>query len=179
MVRLEVGEKFPLPVHQQDGMTPAIDDAGLTFIVHTANVTPKEAAIFRRGSVRYGVLDARSIPVMFVGWPGFASFDCYINIRKEPPEKLERFLSVEDNLLVLHFVDWQTGILHGMRVIGSPLDYLAEIKKIYRDSLIVYGTAELLDHAANAFFAKYTTQWIVAESRMIKSEPSIPEEEEL
>jgi hypothetical protein len=179
MVRLEVGDKFPFPVRRRDGMAPMLDGASLSFIVHTANVTPEEAAVFRRGAVRYGVLDARSIPVIFIDWPDFAGFDCHLNSRKEPPEKLERFLTDEANLLTLYFVDWQTGMLHGIRVLGSPLDYLAEIKKICRDSLMVYGTAELLDKAADAFFAKYSTPWIVAESRMIKSEPSVPEEEEL
>jgi hypothetical protein len=177
MVLLEVGKKFPLPVPRKDGITPVVDGASLTFIVHAANVTPEEAETFQHGEIRYGVLDAKSIPVIFLDWPKFAGFGGYVNLRLSPPKDWEWFLSGDDDLLTLFFVNWRTGVLHGIRAIGSPPDYLAEIRKICRDSLTAYGTAVLLDKAAKAFFAKYSAKWIAAESRMIKSDPSDSEED--
>jgi hypothetical protein len=60
--RIAVGEPYPLPHPQNDGMTPALDGASLTFVTVLRGVTGKEARAFRRGRLDYGVYVERHIP---------------------------------------------------------------------------------------------------------------------
>lgn len=163
MQQLRVGKKYPGAYRQQDCMTPVVDGPAISFIVTLGGVTAKEAAAVQRAPLRLNWGAEHAIPFIAVGFPGCATFDCYINIHKEPQANRDAFLGGEPeaNLLTWYLVDWRSGILKAIRVYGADPALLPGVKEACFAQLGQYPDAAAVDAAANRILAVTTTDDIL------------------
>jgi hypothetical protein len=167
MELLTVGQKFPFPCMSYDALVPYVDGTTLSFVITLRNPTKKEIAGINKGLARYGVASIDDIP--FIVWD-FAqaniSFDCCINILREPPEKQNAFFPEVGNLLTIYLVDWSTGILHGIRSIGAELKFMDEVKTTTLQQIARYNSVTEVDTAVQRILSTHQTPDLMHKAKM-------------
>ena len=167
MQKFEVGKQFPVPYRRQEGLTPVIDGTTLSFVLTISSPTKNEVAGIRKGLAKYGVAAIDDIP--FIVWDfsqANITLDCYLNILCEPQEKQDAFFPELGNLLTIYLVDWQTGILHGIRVIGAEGAFMDAVKTTALNQVGRYKSANDVDMVAAQILAQYQTPDLMRRAKM-------------
>ena len=129
----QVGEKFPLPIkNQQDGGLFQIDANGCMFILQLSRHDVIAAEAFRTGKMELALYEQDGLlfflyqidGIFKEGW-GDAPFSlCGVKPELLPTEK-----SLADNTLHLYLVDTTLQILLAQRDIPIPTDFMAILQK--------------------------------------------------
>lgn len=169
-VNLAVGEPYQMPYRLEDGMTPVLYGASLTFVVTLRDVNDQEAKAFCAGNLEYGLFVDADIPIMLCNFRGCAEFDAYINTHLEPKESQNAFLrgDPESNLLQFYLVDTKSGLLRGIRGIGAPKTMIPDLKEACIRRLSSYPSASAVKAAADSITAKYSIKQLMARTSIFK-----------
>jgi len=166
--QFSVGTKFPLQYYQHDAMVPILAQSSLMFVITMNPLSEQEVEIFQNGKIEYGVTIQEGIPFVVVRFPGLASFDCFVNFIAELSNKRDMFLAEEPNSNLVQFflVDCATGILRGIRTIGTEPKFMREIKEACFGQVSKYPTASAVSAAADAILNQHQTSDLMKRARM-------------
>ena len=175
----QVGEKFPLPIkNQQDGGCFQIDANGCMFILQLSRHDVIAAEAFRTGKMELALYEQNGLlfflyqidGIFKEGW-GDAPFSL-LGIKPElmPTEK-----SLSDNTLHLYLVDTTLQILLAQRDVPIPADFMAILQKhVDAQTESPYDEAALRLAIQTIWAQKSPAQMREAASAVIEVPLSIP-----
>jgi len=129
----QVGEKFPLPIkNQQDGGLFQIDANGCMFILQLSRHDVIAAEAFRTGRMELALYEQNGLlfflyqidGIFKEGW-GDAPF----SLLGVKPELMPTEKSLADNTLYLYLVDTTLQILLAQRAVPIPAEFMAILQK--------------------------------------------------
>lgn len=163
-----VGKSWPHACLGYDNLRPVLDDASIALVAEVADPNPSEISAFSRGSLRYGLHISNSIPIILLDIPDLATFDSYLNLHLESQDKRDAFLDSEPmaNMMQCYLVDGASGILRGIRVLGTEHQFLRDIKEACFNQLSTYPDAASVARAAKSLIDRHSTDDLINAARM-------------
>ena len=175
----QVGEKFPLPIkNQQDGGCFQIDANGCMFILQLSRHDVIAAEAFRTGKMELALYEQNGLlfflyqidGIFKEGW-GDAPF----SLLGVKPELLPTEQSMADNTLHLYLVDTTLQILLAQRDVSIPAEFMAILQKhVAAQKEAPYDEAALRLAIQTIWAQKSPAQMREAASSVIEVPLSIP-----
>ena len=175
----QVGEKFPLPIkNQQDGGCFQIDANGCMFILQLSRHDVIAAEAFRTGKMELALYEQNGLlfflyqidGIFKEGW-GDAPF----SLLGVKPELLPTEQSMADNTLHLYLVDTTLQILLAQRDVPIPAEFMAILRKhVAAQKEAPYDEAALRLAIQTIWAQKSPAQMREAASSVIEVPLSIP-----
>ena len=175
----QVGEKFPLPIkNQQDGGCFQIDANGCMFILQLSRHDVIAAEAFRTGKMELALYEQNGLlfflyqidGIFKEGW-GDAPF----SLLGVKPELLPTEQSMADNTLHLYLVDTTLQILLAQRDVPIPAEFMAILRKhVAAQKESPYDEAALRLAIQTIWAQKSPAQMREAASSVIEVPLSIP-----
>jgi len=156
LIALTIGEPYPLLYPQQDGVATILEGSSVNFRMCLANLCQEEIKAFTEGQLITGVYVEESIPFFVFQIDAVIEFASFLNILLENQATRDAFLAGEPkaNMIRLDLIDHQTGVLHGVRLIGVPVEFMTIVKAALFNQLTKYKEAQSLTSKGLAIEAR-------------------------
>ncbi|MCC0726753.1 hypothetical protein KGF51_10075 [Clostridioides sp. ZZV14-6045] len=134
MLRIAVGEKFPLEI--QDGLNIKFNESGFTTIFKLENLSDEEILGFRTGDLRIDVSFLEKIMFfVFTNVSGIGDADIPFTIHLTEFKKMQPVRENEGYLMDLILVEANNNVVKGFRSIGFNTNTSKYIKKCAEEQL--------------------------------------------
>jgi hypothetical protein len=141
MIRIEQGERYPLPIQAADGAAANFLGDHNTLQIAMRGIQRSEANAIRKGTMKAGLIVDGPLILWVFEFPGDLIFDCPFDARLIPKEvlRLPDITNGLQRLLIdIHLVDTATNVLRGIRAVTLPpaltRDFLAAVQDQLADT---------------------------------------------
>lgn len=167
MTRFEVGQ--PFPVHNRArGVEETRIDINEEFfdMCFYSSQAAKDAKMFTKGKMRYGVFVEDNIPFFIIEFVGDMSIEASFNFLKLKQDKVDHWLNSKANSITLYLIDNQTNILHGMRLIGIKHEVADQFRDACEAQDNTYATHNEVEIKTLSIVKKFSAQELLHKTIM-------------